>query len=494
MKTSNAAIPNAQRPDNYGLIYKRMYEKWELPRTLMAGTKAMREKKETYLPKHPAESATAYEARLNRTVLRNYYKRTVFTLAGKVFAKGLVLKDNVPKDLKELCENIDLADTHLEVFARAVFEDAIAKGISYILVDYPSIPNADSISRAEEKQVGARPYAVHIKAESLISFNSELIGGVETLTEIRYRVDYVKEVDQFKQEDYQRIRIIRLDTWEEWESAPGKPWMMVASGKWSLGFISLIPVYTRKVGFMESEPPLEDLAWMNLEHWQIRSDQRTALSVASFPILAASGWGEKQDGKITIGPMVALTAQDPSAKFYYVESGGAHLDAGAKELERLEDEMRYFGLQFEKGQKSGDTTATEKAIDTAEGVAPLHSWAMAFKDSLEIMLQYMDAWTNTKRDVGDIELNSDFTMTTQYEKELDILQKSRASGDLSRETYLSELQRRGILPDEFDVETEIELLADETNNLPTFDRTQTNVAATNAQMQANQREMTTNNG
>lgn len=468
METEQLA-PNGIGPLTKGLVYQRMATKWELPATLMKGTREMRKKAQTYLPQHPAESDKAYQNRLNRTVLRNYYKRTVSTLSGKVFAKGLVLEEDVPDNLREWCENIDLAKTHIEIFARTVFEDALAKGISYIYVDYPQIPNAESATKEQERQIGARPYAVHVKAENLLSFSSEIIGGVETLTEIRIYEEFIKQMDDFYQQPFQRVRIIRPNDWELWEAEQSKEWMKVAEGINTLGFISLIPIYTRRLGFMEGEPPLEDLAWMNLEHWQIRSDQRTALSTASFPILAATGWAEKQDGDLVFGPNVALTAQDPSAKFYYVESAGAHLAAGAAELADLEDQMRLFGLQFERGNKSGDVTATEKAIDTAEGVAPLHSWAMNFKDSLETMLMYMHAWIGQPMDkAGSIELNSEYGQNVQDQKELDILQKSRAGGDLTRVSYLNELQRRGVLPDDFDTQLEDEKLAESTVSLPAF--------------------------
>jgi hypothetical protein len=61
---------------------------------------------------------------------------------------------------------------------------------------------------------------------------------------------------------------------------------------------------------MRFTPPLEDLAHMNLEHYQLRSDQRNALTVASFPMLALYGWNKDNEGEIDIGPRKAFIFDD----------------------------------------------------------------------------------------------------------------------------------------------------------------------------------------
>ena len=52
---------------------------------------------------------------------------------------------------------------------------------------------------------------------------------------------------------------------------------------------------------MRARPPLLDLAWLNLAHWQSSSDQRHILHIARVPILFARGM-DTAESQIDIGP------------------------------------------------------------------------------------------------------------------------------------------------------------------------------------------------
>lgn len=368
--------------------YRRMAGRWELPRALMGGTAVMRAGAGRWLPRHPAESRRHYQARLQRTVLRNFFRRTVQTLAGKVFARPLVLGDDVPAALRALIEDVDLNGRHLQVFAADVLADALVAGLSHILVDYPAA--APGRTLADDRVGGARPYAVHLKAEDVVGWRTAMVGGRPVLAQLRVREAAVEADGEFGERRVERLRVLEPGRWALWQRGDDGEWRLAGEGRTSLPAIPLVTVYTGRIGMLEAEPPLEDLAWLNLEHWQIRSDQRNALNVTSFPILAAAGWTQDGDGQVEFGPNKFLATGDPAGRFYYVESGGAHLAAGRAELEALEDAMRLFGLQFEL--QPGQATATGRAIDAAEGAAPLQAWALGLSDALEQMLGFFAAW------------------------------------------------------------------------------------------------------
>ncbi len=468
--TESAALDNT--PAYLSLVYNRMRLHWQLAFTLMQGTIAMRNQSKLYLPQHPAESDENYKHRLSKTVLRNFYERTVTSLTGKVFAKELILKDVNPT-IEPMLENVDLTGRDFNIFAKDVFYDAIAMGISYILIDYPKVQAG--ITLEEERLLAPRPYMRHVQAVDMIGFKSEFIGGVQTLTEVRIRESYVARGEDYAEFLKYRIRILRPGSFELWESDNNNVWSLVDSGT-SLPQISLVPIITKRVGFWEGRPPLEDLAWMNLEHYQIRSDQRVALSVASFPILAASGWKKDEDETVEIGPKKMLATMDPAGKFYYVETSGASLEAGDHELSKLEDQMRVFGLQFEMsggksaaGGKVGAETATGRNIDQFEAASALHSWACSLQDGLNNALGFMASWLNLDPETaGAVLINEDYSLASRNAAELDILIKARGLGDLSRETLISELVRRGLLDEDFDVEAELDKLLEEQETLNAF--------------------------
>lgn len=423
-------------PSMPSAAYTRMSGKWELPRALMGGTPAMRMLAYKFLPRHPAESGRHWHARLQRSVLRNFFRRTVQSLTGKVFARPLTLGEDVPPRLRELMEDIDLTGRNLHVFARDVFADALVHGLSHILVDYPRIAPGQTL--ADERALGARPYAVHVKADQVIGWRVEDGSGRPRLTQLRLRESVVEGDGAFGEQTVERIRVLEPGAWTLWQQDPDGDWAVVDRGRTSLEEIPLVTVYTGRVGMLEAEPPLEDLAWLNLEHWQVRSDQRNALNVTSFPILAAAGW-TKDDGQVEFGPNKFLTTADPAGKFYYVESGGAHLAAGRAELEALEEAMRLFGLQFET---RATPTATGRRIDAAEGAAPLQAWALGLADAVEQMLVYFARWEGLE-DGGSVSLGGDLVPLDTGE--LEALVRARATGDLGRTAFLGELKRRGVL-------------------------------------------------
>lgn len=425
-------------PSMPSAAHTRMSGRWELPRSLMGGTATMRMLAYKFLPRHPAESGRHWHARLQRSVLRNFFRRTVLSLTGKVFAKPLVLGDDVPQRLRDLMEDVDLMGRNLHVFAREVFADALIHGLSHILVDYPRIESGGTL--ADEQALGARPYAVHIRAEQLIGWRVEDEGGRPRLTQIRLRESVTEPDGAFGERQVDQVRVLEPGAWTLWRQDEDGDWMVVESGQTSLDVIPLVTIYTHRCGVMEAEPPLEDLAWLNLEHWQIRSDQRNALNVTSFPILAAAGWN-KDDGQVEFGPNKFLTTADPQGKFYYVESGGAHLAAGRAELEALEEAMRLFGLQFELASAP---TATGRILDAAEGSAPLQDWALGLADAIEQMLMYFARWEGLT-DGGSVTLGGDVVPSDS--RELEVLIKARATGDISKEAFLAELKRRGVLGD-----------------------------------------------
>lgn len=429
MTSIDPAMPSA--------AVSRMSAKWELPRSLMGGTAVMRLQAFRYLPKHPAESGKHYHARLQRTVLRNFFRRTVQSLVGKVFARPIVLGEDVPARLKRLMEDVDLTGRNLHVFARDVFEDALVCGLSHILVDYPRLDAGRTL--AEERDGGARPYAVHVRADQIVGWRVDDDGGRPVLAQLRLRETAVEGDGAFGERCVERVRVLEPGAWTLWQRDDDDAWAVVDSGHTSLPFIPLVTVYTGRTGFMEAAPPLEDLAWLNLEHYQIRSDQRNALNVTSFPILAAAGWN-KEDGQVEFGPNKFLATADAHGRFYYVESGGAHLAAGRAELEALEEAMRLFGLQFELA--SGTATATGRLLDAAEGAAPLQAWALGMADAIEQMLAFFARWEGLD-DGGSVHLAADTTPTDQAA--LDALLKARAAGDIGKDELLAELRRRGVL-------------------------------------------------
>lgn len=419
---------------------------------LMGGTGVMRAASEKYLPRHPAESVDAYKYRLAISTLYNGMRRTVETLAGKPFAEPIKLGDSMPQQLVEWCEDIDLQGRDLHAFAHAVFCAALCDGLSHILVDYPQ--TAPGATLADKRATGARPYFVHVRHDQILGWRSERIAGVETLTQLRLMESITEPAGVWGTKTVDQVRVLQPDAWQTYRKDDRGEWVLHEEGAVTLGAIPLATVYTCREGFMRARPPLLDLAYLNVEHWQSSSDQSNILHVARIPILFAAGFG---DGTLKIGAGAAVTNDEPTAKLSYVEHSGAAIAAGRDSIKDLEERMSLMGAQL-LVKKPGARTATEKAIDSADADSALSLMARTAEDSIEQALQFMADWESIGP-VGDVDLVGE--IGGLEDRELTGLLRARELGLLSAETVFGELQRRGLICDDIEWTDEAKRIAAE---------------------------------
>jgi hypothetical protein len=160
-----------------------------------------------------------------------------------------------------------------------------------------------------------------------------------------------------------------------------------------------------------------------------------------------------------IGPKQWLSVADPQGRIYYVEHAGNAIAAGRTDLEDIEDQMASYGSEFLR-KRPGASSATGRALDSAEAISPLMAWGIDFKDALEVALQFTADWLKQPKG-GTVAYEIKADITVGESKELDVLDKARARKDLSRKTFLSELKRRDILSTEFDEEKDAKEIEEE---------------------------------
>lgn len=438
--------------------YRKMAPMWSMINCLIGGTADMREAGKTYLPQYPGESDANYKDRKNRAVLYEAYAETSKKMANKPFSKPLVTKD-LHANLKELVDDIDLQGNDLHRFARSIFKDALDHSFTAMIADFPVVDQTQVQTKADEDEIKARPYLIHVKAENIIAAYSEVVNGVETLTHVRIRESQVVR-DGFDEVLVETIRVLEPGTTTIWKKVKDR-WEQGQTYKTRLNYIPMVIYYTAKETLCCAKPPLLGLAYKNIEHWQSASDQRNCLTVARFPMLAASGV-TSEEGKKVIGPRTLLKTADASGKFYYVEHSGAALNVGKQDLDDLKDEMMMMGIQLIR--KPGKETATKTNADTEAQMSDLESMVVDLEDALEEALEMLLDWTITTGETGeagDVEIFKDFSISASDGKDLDFLFKMRTAREISREAFMAEVKRRGVLSDSYDAEDDKELIDQE---------------------------------
>lgn len=436
--------------------YLSHVQDWRMIEALLGGTRSMRAAGTAYLPQHQAEEREDYDYRLSRAILHNYFKGTVRHLAGKIFAKEPVLQPDVPPQIREFCEDLDMQGSHLAIMAPDALRGALAKGIHYLMVEYPRTEGIRTL--ADERAAGARPYVVSLPAESVIGVRLSPDG--RTILQARVKEEAVVPDGPYGETTESRIRVLEPGRYEVWAAkkvASVDTWVQIEEGQTSLSRVPLVPLYGERTGAFQCRPPLLDLAFMNVAYFQDYSDYANAITVASFPILAASGW-TSEDPKIVLSPRRCLAMGESTGKFYYLEHTGAAINAGRTRLQDLKVDMAMEGLQFQMPRATGaDVTATESEISNANSTSDIRRMSIAVKDSWENVLQIMAEWIGAK-DGGSIQLQGAFSMPGESAEDIKSLMQMQMSGVITKKTLLAEAVRRGLLPEEFDAETELELV------------------------------------
>lgn len=426
---------------------QEMAEHWPLIAALIGGTSAMRKAAKTYLPQWPNEDDDAYKTRLAVATMFPAFQRTVEVLSGKPFSKPLTIGDDVPARIKGWMENIDLQGRNLHVFTASCVEDSVANGLGGILVDYP---RTDGVrTRADEIAAGVRPYFVHVRAKSILGWRSEVVNGAEVLTQLRLLETVTEPEGEFGEKTVDQVRVLYPGRWEIWRKNKARGRNGVAihdQGETSLKKIPFVPFYGKRLGFMRGQPPLLELAHMNVEHWQSKSDQQTILHVARVPILAVLGVDDDK-WELTVGASTAVKLPE-NGDMKFVEHSGAAIEAGRMSLLDLEDRMRQAGAEL-LVIKPGNTTEVQTLADNEQGMCALQRIVQDMEDVIDAASQLMADWVGEAQG-GHVTIYKDFGAATLAEASAELLHKMKQSGDLSRETLLNEVKRRGILSPDVD--------------------------------------------
>lgn len=466
--------------------YAAMRPIWEKVATVLSGTEAMRAAGRKYLPQHEGELEEVYQERLQTAVLVNTSDLTLQKWVGHPFSDPVKLIES-PTEIEELATNIDLEGSRLTAFGRKWFADGVAKAFSHVLVEFPRIEQPEGRERtlADDQREQLRPYWIHIPPERVVAMFADRIDGAELLTHVRIleetvgrdgfdeviteRVRQLDLVSDVSEDGAEIGRHVAVTLWRKVEdNKSGDEWVVEEVYRVDIDVIPLVTFYADREGLGVGKPPLLDLVNLNIRHWQSRSDQQAVLTVARFPILMGAGNVTDSDEKLRLGPRTVLLFSEPDADLKYVEHTGAAIAAGRQEDLDLKDEMAAYGAQF-LVKRPGGETATARALDSAEATSQLQDVTMAFEGAINEALAMTARWMSIENP-GAAEMLKDFGPEETSKHDLDTLINARKMRDISRQAFLTELIRRGLLAEDFDMDAdgakvEKEMLSDPTRDI-----------------------------
>lgn len=435
--------------------YYFMAQNWAIVDALMGGTRAMREAGEMLLPKFVFEEKDSYKNRLGASVLLPVYSETIKAMGGRVFRKTIRIDEKTtPPTVLEFTKEANKSKDSLSVIASEWLSDALAYGISHMLIDFPQNNANGVLTKQDERDLKLRPFASVIKHNQVIGWRQK--DG--ELTQLRIR-EFVSEDDgAFGSKEIEQIRVFEPGVCKIYRHDAAKvEFELYLEIPMTLRRIPVVTLYAKRTGFMMAEPPLMGLAHLNVAHWQSASDQRNILHVARVPILAVTGMDGDGDLKIGSASAVQLP-RDATMK--YVEHTGAAIAAGADDLRALEDQMRQCGAKMLQADQPVRITATQSVEDKARALSPLAQIAQALEDGLNNVLQLCADWLGEKTG-GRAEITADFDIDAAPDNSMSTLISMQQTGNLSKATLFDEAKRRGIIQENIQWQDEIKQIEDD---------------------------------
>ena len=420
-----------------------MMPDWSVMAAVTKGTNYIRDLSETYLPQEPREDDDAYQTRVDRSVLSPYTSRLIETAAGAILRKPIHIEGD-PYWL-ELAKDIDGIGSSINEYARRALVSSLTYGHSAILIDYPAAANAMNL--AEERAMGRRPYFVHIDAPQIWGWRKE--SGTNRLLQVRIHDYDVRPLNEFGEEQVEEMRVIypgRYDLYTLGRST--ETVSLDETGGYSLDEIPLVPIYSNRRDVLISQPPLLDIANLNITHYQRQADLIHALHIAAMPTLVLEGWDDTT-GSATMGVNYAIAMQ-PGNKAYYVQADATSFDAQMQELQSLEGQMSTLGVTKLFGQKFVAESAEAKRIDQAQSNSVLSIISQELESCLNQAFAFAAQYVGIEP--PEIKIDRDFDYYRLIGQDISVLAQLNQMGKISDEMLLEVLRRGEILPDDTNIE------------------------------------------
>jgi hypothetical protein len=311
---------------------------------------------------------------------------------------------------------------------------------------------------------GGRPYWVTYTPRQILGWRAEQQEGKQVLTQLRLAEMVTVPDGEFGEKAVEQIRVLTPGEFQLHQKQDNGEFEIIDEGRTSLSEIPFSVAYAQRQAFMESRPPLEDIAELNLKAYQIQSDLDNQLHISAVPMLAFFGFPSAAE-EVSAGPGEAI-AFPAEGRAEYIEPAGRSFDYQFKRLEQLAAQINELGLSAVLGQKLSAETAEAKRIDRSQGDSTMMVIAQNVQDMIDNCLVYHAQYIGNNTAPGSSYVNRDFLGTRLEPQEIQSLLQLYTAGTITQETLLRELAEGDVLGDDFNVDEELEATANAGLDLP----------------------------
>jgi hypothetical protein len=231
----------------------------------------------------------------------------------------------------------------------------------------------------------------------------------------------------------------------------------------------------RKGSSWQFVPPMQDAAYLQVEHYQQESNLKSIKEHAAFPMLSGNGVTPKTDEAgnpvtVPVGPKTVLYAPrsndgTPAGSWTFLEPAATSMKFLADDIKSIEEQLRELGRQPLTAQ-TGNLTVVTTAFAAQKGNSAIQAWALNLKDALERALQFTCLWLGDQSK-PEVNIHTDFAIDLESDKAPDFLLKLRDNKEISRKAIINEAKRRDFLSPEYDADKDQEEIDKEAPADPT---------------------------
>jgi len=208
-----------------------------------------------------------------------------------------------------------------------------------------------------------------------------------------------------------------------------------------LGEIPLVTLYSNKMDTMVSKPPLLDIAYLNLAHFQRQADLIHSLHIASQPMLVLEGWDDQtKDMAVSVNYGIAT---QPGNKIYYVEPAANAFDAQTNEIRELQQQMATLGISTLSQQKFVAESADARRLDRVDTNSMLSMVSMDLEQSLQRSFNLAAAYLQLEP--PEVSISRDFDIDRLIGQDITALTALFGQGVLDRDEFRQILVQGEIL-------------------------------------------------
>ena len=415
-------------------LYLETENKWTRVRDSFLGSDKVKSQGEVYLPKLSSQDKDQYTSYVMRAMYVNAIKNTVQGLVGAVMRIDPVIK--APDRILELTQDITGTGVSLNDFISNMLSEQLLMGRQGILIDRTE--DRAYLSGYTTEQMTNWMDGVIVLKETYVSHD---INDVYDMTyEVQYRELMIDEDGKYL------VRIWRENTgWNVWnEIYPTKVGQ-------ALDVIPFVALSGNELNLNPTQPPLLSLVDTNLSMYRTSADLEHGRHFTALPTPYVTGIDG--DSELKIGSGSAWILPDSSSKAGYLEFTGQGLQALEKAVEEKRSIMASLGASLLQTEKSGVESAEAVRLRQNSETSVLVGAVLSVQEGIAKALSFMAEWEGVSGDI-EVELNTDFSDTKISAQDLTALMGAWQSGGISHETFLHNMKKGEVIPNDVSVEDE----------------------------------------